>query len=124
MDARRRILIIDDDEIVRSLLRALLEQQGFLIDEAQDGRQGVRRHREQPADLVFCDIFMEGQEGLATIRALRTEFPGTPIVAMSGGSRTLGTSFLDEALLFGAAAALSKPFNPAQLRETVARLLG
>jgi len=119
----RPILIIDDDESVRALLRALLEQEDYLVDEARDGRQGLRRMRERPSDLVFCDIFMEDQEGLATIRALRAEFPGIPVIAMSGGSRTLGTSFLDEAILFGARVALSKPFDQALLRETVARLL-
>lgn len=77
--------------------------------------QGLRAHRQQPADLVLCDIFMPEMEGMETIQELRNGSPAQPIVAMSGGAgRVSGKNVLQDALLFGATAVLATPFEPEQ----------
>ena len=64
-----RILVIDDVDHMRRLLRITLEEAGHQVGEAREGREAMRLLREHPADLVFCDLFMNGQDGLETIRA-------------------------------------------------------
>ena len=68
-----RVLVIDDVDYLRELLVIALEEAGHQVSEAREGREAMRLLREQPADLVFCDLFMEGQEGIETIRQLRRE---------------------------------------------------
>src|SRR5882724_4831199 len=83
-----RILVMDDDALLRGALRVALEAAGYEVLEAGDGDAGLRLQREQGADLVLVDIFMPQRDGLEVIRALRAETPQTKIVAMSGGGQT------------------------------------
>ncbi len=80
-----RILLIDDDDDFRSMLRMALEQDGYVVEEARNGLEGSQRQRTEPVDLVITDILMPEQEGLETIQALRQEFPEIKIIAISGG---------------------------------------
>lgn len=120
----RSILIIDDNEALRGMLRDTLELEGYRVEEASDGREGVQAFRHGPTDLILCDIFMGGQDGLATILELRRQAPGVKIIAISGGGSVVGETFLEEAKHFGAAATLTKPFSHAALLDTVRKLLG
>ena len=79
-----RILIVDDDTILRSTLASSLANAGHVAIEAADGREALRLLHAQPVDLVLTDIVMPEQEGLETIIALRRDRPGLPVVAMSG----------------------------------------
>jgi len=118
-----RILVIDDDRL-RELLRVLLEKAGHEVDEAPEGGAGLRAYRARPADLVVCDLFMPGQEGLETIRALRLAAPAAKVLAISGGGLHGTVGALPTALLLGAVAALHKPFGGPELLGAVARALG
>jgi len=62
-----RILIIDDDDQLRRMLRKILEKDGYEILEAPDGKVGSELYRKDPVDLIISDIFMPNQEGLRTI---------------------------------------------------------
>ncbi|PYO40451.1 MAG: response regulator [Gemmatimonadetes bacterium] len=120
-----RILVIDDDALLRSALRVVLEAAGYDVLEAADGEAGLRLHREHGADLVLVDIFMPERDGLEVIRALRAEAPQSKILAMSGGGRTGQIEILKAATALGAARALRKPFEPrdllAAIRDVLAR---
>jgi CheY-like chemotaxis protein len=83
-----RILIIDDNDPFRYLLRLTLEQAGYEVVDACNGREGLSRYRAAPTDVVIIDLFMPTQEGLETIQALRRERPTVKIIAISGGDRT------------------------------------
>jgi CheY-like chemotaxis protein len=83
------VLVIDDDAGIRFLLHKCLTGDGHDVREAEDGVQGVRQYRADPADLVLCDVFMPRKEGLETIRELRTLDPRARIIAMSGGAESL-----------------------------------
>jgi CheY-like chemotaxis protein len=116
------ILVIDDDGLVRSYLRDVLDAGGYTVSEASDGEEGLRQFQDAVPDLVLCDLYMPGREGMETIRELKRLRPDVPVVAMSGGSAAMG-DYLPLAKALGAADALRKPVSPEHLLQTVARLL-
>jgi CheY-like chemotaxis protein len=118
-----RILIIDDEDPVRNMLRQVLERAGHEVAEAPDGNVGMQHVREQPIELVVTDILMPEQEGIETIRRLHRDFPCIKVLAISGGGRRKNLDVLLEAEFFGAHHVLAKPFERAELLEAVSTLL-
>jgi CheY-like chemotaxis protein len=114
-----RVLIIDDDLEIRTLIRQILVGAGYDTDLAADGAEGLAVQRKRPADLIITDLIMPGQEGLETIMEFRRLFPQLKIVAMSGGGHGGVLDFLPMARQLGAAHTLAKPFNREQLLATV-----
>ncbi|MGH9175993.1 MAG: response regulator [Vicinamibacterales bacterium] len=117
-----RILIVDDDPTIRSVLEALLEDEGFTPVTAANGREAVTIVRDDPPALVLMDLMMPIMSGVEAARALKTE-PGTaavPIIAMSAGF-VLRES-IDDLL---ADSIISKPFDLdaliANIRATLRR---
>lgn len=119
-----RILVIDDDDQMRVLLRQVMEWAGYEVVEAEDGREGMQIQRRQPVDLVITDLIMPEQEGLETIGLLRKEFPQTRIIAISGGGRIGPEAYLPAAQELGADRVFSKPFDVRELAGAVKELLG
>ena len=117
------ILVIDDDNELRTVLCAILEGEGHQVAEAVDGGEGLEAYRASPVDLVLTDLIMPGQEGVETIMELRKEFPDVRIIAMSGGGRADPGSFLGFANKLGAADTLEKPFSRDLLLDTIAKVL-
>ncbi len=115
-----RILVADDEAGVRGFLRKVLEQSGYEVIEAADGKQALRQARAGHVDLVITDIIMPEQEGVETIQALRKEMPDIGIIAISGAYQG---QFLKVAQMLGAAAALSKPVSAELLLARVAEVL-
>lgn len=111
------ILIIDDDEALRHLLRDILQTEGHEIREAANGREGLALYRAQPADLVITDILMPEQDGMEVILELTREFLDARVIAMSGASGE--QNLLSVAKLFGARHILEKPFGGDQVRRLV-----
>ena len=118
-----RILIIDDEEQIRSVFRRILEGEGYEVDEAADGKAGTQLLSESGYDLVLLDIVMPEQDGLETIAMLRREYPSMKIVAMSGGGQVGGQDYLTLAQRLGVSRTLQKPIYPRDLRQTVRELL-
>lgn len=114
-----RILIIDDDDLLRSTLKQALEHFGHSVREAADGIQGIAAYHAEPAELVITDIVMPEKEGLDIIRDLRRDYPGLRIIAMSGGLAYDPKLYLHMAERFGATAVLAKPFELTELRRIV-----
>jgi len=119
----KSILVIDDDEAMRSTVRKILEREGYEVREARDGQEGLRLFRERPADVVVTDLIMPGKEGMETIVELREEAPDARILVVSGAGTMLLDSTLSDAEAIGADASLPKPFTVDQLRKAVAALL-
>jgi CheY-like chemotaxis protein len=111
------ILVIDDDEDVRGLIRAFLEPDGHTICEAGNGEEGLRQHTEHPAEIIISDIFMPEKDGLQVIRTLAKS--GVRIIAISGGMKFDNADFLNLARKLGAVQVLYKPFDQQQLRAAV-----
>jgi CheY-like chemotaxis protein len=119
-----RILVIDDDNDVRSLAQDVLRSAGHEVVVAADGAQGIELQRAKPAAVVITDILMPEKEGLETIRDLKHEFPGLKIIAISGaGKRVKSTAYLLTARELGAQALLRKPFKSDALVQTVREVL-
>ena len=123
MAAPRHILVIDDDPMMRSSLRTVLEGKGYAVDTLPDGRRALATVEETQPDAVITDIVMPESEGIETIVAIRRVAPHLPIIAISGGGQILEAEFLGMALQLGATAALRKPFELAELLATLQRLL-
>ena|SRR5690606_12727527 len=117
------VLISDDDDAVRHMLRTALERAGHQVVEGRNGAEGMSLYRSRPADLVITDVFMPGQDGIETIQQLRAEYPRSRILAISGGAVTGARSTLLDAELFGADATLEKPFTVDRLSAAVRELL-
>jgi CheY-like chemotaxis protein len=125
--ARRRpmakILVIDDDAMVRETITQILEDLGHRVMIAEDGRSGVAAFRAERPDLVITDIIMLEQEGIQTITEIRGLSPETQIIAISGGGRIGNTDFLRIARHIGANDVIAKPFDPDDLATRVATCL-
>ncbi len=114
-----RILVIDDEEMVRDTIRRALEKDGHSVGEAVDGEQGVRLFEEKEPDLVITDILMPNKEGIETIQEIRKLQPDALIIAISGGGQMNDMSFLLPAKIFGAISVLEKPFSLGDLKQAV-----
>ncbi|MGH7181040.1 MAG: response regulator [Nitrospiraceae bacterium] len=114
------VLVVDDEDQLRQLIREILEQAGYQVTEARDGKEAVLQYRLAPADVVIMDILMPEQDGLETTSTLRREFPNVKIIAITGSSEMIGIlSFLDVAKMLGAHRTLQKPFEMQTLLDTV-----
>ncbi len=118
-----RILVIDDDQQIRKLLRKMLESDGYRVDEAADGRAGFAMYTADPYDLVITDLIMPDREGLETIRDLRSYDPAARIIAISGGGTLPADNYLHMAECFGAQRVLQKPFRSDAICAAVRQLL-
>ena len=107
------ILVIDDDDDVRSLVTHILDAAGHQTREASNGDCGMALCRARRPALVITDIVMPEKEGLELIRDLSREMPDVAILAMTGAGNP--AVYLRAAGLFGAVALLSKPFDPDEL---------
>ena len=117
----KRILVVEDDDEQRELVRMTLERQGYAVDTAEDGLRGYELAVESRPDLIVADIQMPSADGVHLVRRVRdtAELASTPVVIVSG------TGFGNAAytLALGADAYEPKPLDPAALIETVRRLL-
>src|SRR5258708_4329643 len=110
-----RILVIDDEAGIRTVIQAVLTREGHSVRCANDGKAGLAAFEQEKPDLVITDIIMPEKEGIGTIQAIRKLDPKIPIIAISGGGRAANTDFLPLAAKFGATATLSKPFGASAL---------
>jgi DNA-binding response OmpR family regulator len=113
------ILLLEDDEQLRKLLKTVLTSGGYEVSEAANGVGVCQMHQQQRFDLVITDLSMPDTEGLTVITELRRVDANLRIIAMSGGYAGRGESYLKIALKFGARSTLSKPFSIDEFLQTV-----
>ena len=118
-----RILIIDDESQIRSMLRLMLERVGYEVIEAADGMEGIRQYRDNPADLIITDLIMPNKDGIGMIIELKKEFPAVKIIAMSGGGVNRPEGYLDGAKKLGATRTLTKPIDRDEMLAAVKEIL-
>lgn len=111
------ILIVDDEEPLRTLLRRVLEEDGHTVREAANGSAALALYREHPTDLVITDILMPKRDGLDVLLALTREFLDAKVIAMTGASGD--HQLLQVAKLFGARKVVKKPFTIEEIRSLV-----
>jgi DNA-binding NtrC family response regulator len=118
-----RILLIDDDDALRTVLRLTLTHLSHTVIEARNGKEGLDLFPQARADLVITDIVMPDVEGFAVLMALRKKDPPVKIIVMSGGGRVSATDYLRIATQLGATKVLAKPFSNAALVAAIDELL-
>jgi len=118
------ILVVDDDPVIRLMLREALALDGHSVLEAADGDACSRHLETSRPDLIITDIFMPEKDGIETICEVHDRWPDTKIIAMStGGSRPEAMDYLKIAKGLGADQVLHKPFSVKEILETVNDLL-
>lgn len=122
MEMDKRILVVDDNRLIRMLIAAALRPLDCEIVEAVDGAQGIELAMQCEPDLILLDVVMPNASGFEVLTRLRDDpaGPACPIVMLTTSSRD---SDIDNALDHGANGYIVKPFEHAELRETVSRLL-
>jgi DNA-binding NtrC family response regulator len=115
------ILVIEDDRCFRRLLVKILGREGHVVHEAADGVEGLAHCRRYRPDLVITDIVMPEKEGIETILELAREYPGLPVLAISGAA--CAPMYLRAATALGSAASLPKPFRREELLDAIGDLL-
>ena len=115
---RKRILVVDDDESLRWVTQAQLQQSGYEASAAASGREALDRVREDPPDLVITDLMMPGMSGLDLLKRIRAEYPEV-IVIMVTAFGAVDTAV--EAMKAGAYDYITKPVNVDELRIVVDR---
>jgi CheY-like chemotaxis protein len=125
-----RILVIEDNELVRETIKLILEFAGHHVVAAVDGQDGLDRFSESAVDLVLCDVFMPRKDGIETLKGLRQVSKDLPIVIMSGGTpRPLhagdpaNTDYLRMARQLGATRTIAKPFRSRDLTRLIEECL-
>jgi DNA-binding response OmpR family regulator len=119
----KKILLIDDDDLSRMLLKEHLLQSGFAVVEAEDGEMGKELFNSNRIDVVITDIFMPFKEGIATIAEILEVAPEAKIIAISdGGSVVKSFDYLEHAKEMGALAAFQKPVNTSDLISIIEAL--
>jgi DNA-binding response OmpR family regulator len=117
----RRIMIVDDDESVRSLLRMTLPDGEYEIEDATDGEQALALLANHVPDLVLLDWKMPGRHGSLVLDELKRRHPQLPVIVLTAEvaehHRSLAESLKVDVFL-------TKPFSPLELLETIERLLG
>ena len=119
-----KILVIDDDHLVRFTLSKILRKSGHDVSMAADGARGMLALGTEHPDIVITDIIMPEQEGFETIIKIRRDHPEIKIIAISGGLRT-GKGDLDVlsmAQSLGADGVIAKPFEPQELLAELDKL--
>jgi CheY-like chemotaxis protein len=107
----RRVLLVEDYDTVRQVLRCTLEEGGYQVIEARNGVEALSLCRVEEPDLVVTDLIMPDKDGLETIAELRQIASNLPVIAMSGGGRVGASLYLAVAETLGAALVLEKPFT-------------
>ena len=118
-----RILIIDDEPQIRSMLTLMLEREGYEVVEAPDGVEGIKVYRQNPADLIITDLIMPNKDGIGMIIDLKKEFPDVKIIAMSGGGLNKPDGYLKGAKKLGASCTLTKPIDREEMLRAVRDIL-
>jgi CheY-like chemotaxis protein len=119
-----RILVIDDEPLIRETVVTLLTREGFSVEEASDGAAGIAMFHKNPPDVVITDVFMPNRDGIEVVRELKRSYPHTKIIAMTGGGQTRMLEIGSAAKLLGADHILHKPFERESLLIAVNAALG
>ena len=115
----KRILVVDDEAQIRTMLALMLEQEGYTVHTAANGEEGLALMGRHAFDLVITDMIMPVKDGLKFIMELVREYPDLKILAISGGGAIKAERYLTMAGYLGDIATLEKPFKREAFLELV-----
>ncbi|OGL46570.1 MAG: hypothetical protein A2149_00350 [Candidatus Schekmanbacteria bacterium RBG_16_38_11] len=115
-----KILIVDDEEILRNMLTDVLTEEGYQVSQAPNGEEAVNMLKENYFEIVLTDIMMPGLDGIGVLRAAKEIEPGSDIIVMTGYA-SVETAI--ESIRLGASDYITKPFNIDQIKIVIARTI-
>ncbi|HZH29030.1 MAG TPA: response regulator [Azospirillaceae bacterium] len=118
----RTILLVEDEDMVRTVLAVALEDAGFRVIEARNGIEACER-LDQGADLVLTDIIMPEMDGIELVNHIRDRHPRIPVIGMTAGMRDLVHPLVSVLAARGVDPVLLKPFDPEVMVDAVRRRL-
>jgi YesN/AraC family two-component response regulator len=118
-----KILVIDDDPSILTMLKKMLEREGYEVDTASNGSEGLDKIEDSPPDLLITDIVMPEKEGMELIFHLRRKKPELKIIAISGGGRFNYEGYLTSAKYLGADLVFQKPLIHKEFVQAVSDLI-
>lgn len=121
--SRKNILLVDDEEAIRKMIRVILGNELYEFAEVGNGLDAQAILEKQKFDLIITDVIMPDCDGIELVMAVRRKLPDIKVIVMSGGGRVRAGHYLDLAGKLGAARVFEKPFDTAALRKTVQELL-
>jgi len=113
------ILIVDDDAFVRTLLRDMLSERGYVLVEAENGRAALDREGPAP-NLVLLDLLMPQMSGMEALGRIRDRWPSARVLVITSMD---SDRLLEEAMQAGAAGYITKPFHPMEIATAVEKAL-
>lgn len=119
----KRVLLVDDEAIVRRTLRAGLESQDYEVIEAGNGQAALALLREAAVDIAVLDVNMPGMNGLETAAVIRRELPGVKVLLLSGSTQSTAEDAAALADALGADGVLLKPLRIRELSAAIERAL-
>ena len=117
------ILLIEDDNELREMLKVALVRNNYTVLEAENGKEAIIHFKPGVTDLIVTDLIMPEEDGLKVIMKIREIKPGIKIIAISGGGKAGPGSYLNIAKALGADAIYSKPFSVGDLVTKIEELL-
>jgi len=120
MTALRKVLVVDDDPVVRKSFDRVLTSKGYAVITAESGEEALKKLSEEKYDIVYSDIRMPGMSGLEVAEKVKARRPWTPVVIITG----YGTAIAEErAKAAGVASFLHKPLSPEMIEESARDVL-
>ena len=119
----KNILLVDDEEMIRQMVRAVLSDPTYSITEASNGVDAQELIRNREFDLLITDVIMPDCDGIELVMAVRKEQPYIKVIVMSGGGRVQAHHYLDLAEKLGATRMFEKPFSTTEFQSAVRELL-
>ena len=117
----KRILVVDDDQVVGKSFERVLTNKGYRVDTALSGREAFEKYAGADFDMVFTDLRMPGQDGLEVARRIKEMNPWLPIVVVTGYATQQAE---ESAKAIGIAEFIQKPLTPSVIEEVAARIMG
>ena len=119
MENKIRILIVDDEEIMRNLFNDILQEEGYAVTVASGGKEAEELAQKSPFDIAFIDVHMPVMDGIKTLRSLKKISPKTTVVMTD----SMPHYTLEESKKEGAATCIHKPFNIREVRSVVDKIV-
>jgi two-component system response regulator AtoC len=118
--ASTKILVVDDEKIMRDLVQRILNKAGYEVETLEDGEAALQRVAEGNVDMVISDVNMPGMSGFDLLKQIKQDHPQTAVIMMTGYADTFT---IKDALMFGADEYITKPFKHYEVTVVVERAL-